>query len=206
MPKRQTILANFNDVTNGNNLFYSAGKGYDNASGWGSFHGANLFASLTNGAPAPTPPTPPTPTPPTPTPPTPTPPAPVPPALTPELTVSMNHLSPFARGKTGTYSIVVENKGKGATTGPVSVVVKLPNSLTYNAASGNGWAFDASTLTFTQTTTLEPGASYPPLELTVNVSRRAPYTVTPTATVSGGGSASNTTSNKTTTHFRIRTR
>ena len=27
----------------GNNLYYSAGKGYDNASGWGSFNGAHLF-------------------------------------------------------------------------------------------------------------------------------------------------------------------
>jgi hypothetical protein len=32
----------------GNNLYYPAGKGYDNASGWGSFNGANLFESLTN--------------------------------------------------------------------------------------------------------------------------------------------------------------
>jgi kumamolisin len=37
----------FNDVTTGNNLYYQAGVGYDNASGWGSFNGANLFISLT---------------------------------------------------------------------------------------------------------------------------------------------------------------
>jgi kumamolisin len=37
----------YHDITVGNNLFYQAGPGYDNASGWGSFNGANLFASLT---------------------------------------------------------------------------------------------------------------------------------------------------------------
>ena len=37
----------FHDITVGNNFYYHAGPGYDNASGWGSFNGANLFASLT---------------------------------------------------------------------------------------------------------------------------------------------------------------
>ena len=37
----------YHDITMGNNLFYQAGPGYDNASGWGSFNGANLFAGLT---------------------------------------------------------------------------------------------------------------------------------------------------------------
>ena len=41
----QTV--DYHDITTGNNLFYQAGPGYDNASGWGSFNGANLFASLT---------------------------------------------------------------------------------------------------------------------------------------------------------------
>ncbi len=38
---------NFHDVTKGNNLFYNAEPGYDNASGWGSFNGAILFKTLT---------------------------------------------------------------------------------------------------------------------------------------------------------------
>ncbi len=37
---------NFNDVTSGNNGYYNAGPGYDNASGWGSFKADNLIASL----------------------------------------------------------------------------------------------------------------------------------------------------------------
>jgi kumamolisin len=39
---------NFHDITSGSNLYYSARQGYDNASGWGSFNGANLFSNLTN--------------------------------------------------------------------------------------------------------------------------------------------------------------
>ncbi|NNN06891.1 MAG: hypothetical protein HKL90_13420, partial [Elusimicrobia bacterium] len=37
---------NFNDVTGGNNGYYDAATGYDNASGWGSFKAENLIASL----------------------------------------------------------------------------------------------------------------------------------------------------------------
>lgn len=40
----------FHDVTSDNNLFFNALFGYDNASGWGSFNGANLFAQLTQTA------------------------------------------------------------------------------------------------------------------------------------------------------------
>lgn len=39
----------FNDVISGDNLFFNALYGYDNASGWGSFNGANLFKQLTQG-------------------------------------------------------------------------------------------------------------------------------------------------------------
>jgi kumamolisin len=37
----------FNDITSGNNGFYNAGAGYDNASGWGSFKGNAMLAALT---------------------------------------------------------------------------------------------------------------------------------------------------------------
>ncbi len=36
----------FNDITSGNNGFYNAGTGYDNASGWGSFKGNALIEAL----------------------------------------------------------------------------------------------------------------------------------------------------------------
>jgi kumamolisin len=41
-----TYSTNFNDVTSGDNGFYTAGVGYDNTTGWGSFKGASLINSL----------------------------------------------------------------------------------------------------------------------------------------------------------------
>lgn len=41
-----SYATNFHDILWGNNLHYSAKKGYDNASGWGSFNGAALLATL----------------------------------------------------------------------------------------------------------------------------------------------------------------
>ena len=41
--------ANFHDITSGNNLYYPAEVGYDNASGWGSFIGDALLSTLVSG-------------------------------------------------------------------------------------------------------------------------------------------------------------
>ncbi len=165
---------NFHDITSGNNLHYSANKGYDNASGWGSFNGANLFASLTGSSPkAPTR------------------------QLSPLLDIIMKHAAPFTRGETNTYKIVVPNRGGGSTSGPVTVVITLPKGLTYKSLSGSGWTFDAKTLTCTHKSLVQAGSSYPSITLMVDVDENAPYSVTPTATVSGGGS----TSKKSTTNL-----
>ncbi len=48
--KGATYTNNFHDVATGDNLHYQAHKGYDNASGWGSFNGAELFNTLTGAA------------------------------------------------------------------------------------------------------------------------------------------------------------
>ena len=45
--KGTEYTTDFHDVQTGNNYYFRAHKGYDNASGWGSFNGANLFKSLT---------------------------------------------------------------------------------------------------------------------------------------------------------------
>ncbi len=42
-----TYTANFNDVTSGDNGFYTAGVSYDNTTGWGSYKGSSLINSLT---------------------------------------------------------------------------------------------------------------------------------------------------------------
>jgi kumamolisin len=170
--------ADFHDVTTGNNLFYSAGPGYDNASGWGSFNGSNLFASLTGSTPTPPPP----------------------PVTAPVLSVALKHDGPFTRGKIGTYRIVVSNTGNAPTSAPVTLAITLPTGLTYVSSSAPGWVFHKNTLTFTESSALNPGMSYPTIVLNVNVAKNAPVTVTPTATVSGGGNSSCTAKNLTTTH------
>ena len=164
--------ANFHDVTSGNNLHYAAGPGYDNASGWGSFNGANLFASLTQGSSQ---------------------------SSSPLLNVLMKHASPFARGGTGVYKIIVSNSGNSATSGALSVVITLPQGLTCQSLSGSGWTCDSTTLTCTQNSAVQAGSSYPPIVLTVAVDQNASSPVVPSVTVSGGGASSSTTATNLTT-------
>lgn len=168
--------SNFNDVTQGNNLFYQAGHGYDNATGWGSFKGNTLFASLTNTSVTPPPP----------------------PQGTPDLFLIVVPAAAFHKGGTGTYNITVDNIGTAATSGQVSVAITLPAGLTFNSFSGTGWTFNPSTLTATRTTALGTSSSFPPIQLTVNVGSNAPSDVVLSATVSGGGAGSNTTTEGTT--------
>lgn len=53
--------SDFNDISDGStNLYYLAGTGYDNATGWGSFNGVNLLADLAQSAVTINPPNPPT--------------------------------------------------------------------------------------------------------------------------------------------------
>ncbi len=42
----------FHDIVTGTNLYYPAGRGYDNATGWGSFVGDALLSTLVSGLPA----------------------------------------------------------------------------------------------------------------------------------------------------------
>jgi kumamolisin len=44
------FASDFHDITTGNNGTYSAVPGYDNATGWGSFNGGNMFSDLTRDA------------------------------------------------------------------------------------------------------------------------------------------------------------
>jgi kumamolisin len=165
-----SYATDFHDVTTGNNLYYNAAAGYDNASGWGSFNGTNLFASLTGFV------------------------------VAPRLNMTLKHDVPFTRGGIGTYRIIISNTGAAPTSGPVTVAITLPAGLTYNSFSGAGWIFNEGTLTFTESSALSSGLSYPDIVLNVNVAGNAPHTVTPSATASGGGSAATTVQNLTTTH------
>ncbi len=162
--------SHFHDVIMGNNLYYSATAGYDNASGWGSFNGTNLFTGLTSAS------------------------------SSSQVNILMKHNAPFTKGEMGTYRIVISNTGDGSTAGFITAAVTLPDGLSFSSFSGSGWTYDSCTLSFTQNIPLEPQASYPTLVLNVNVASNAPNTVIPAVTVSGGGFPSKTVTNLTTTH------
>jgi len=105
-----------------------------------------------------------------------------------DLYVSKTHTGKFTAGDVGeTFLIIVSNIGAGATVGEVTVKDILPAGLMATAMVGDGWQVDLATLTATRSDALAPGASYPALTLTVDVSDNASRKVTNKAIVSGGG-------------------
>ncbi len=113
----------------------------------------------------------------------------------PDLTIRKTHAGSFTQGQTGaTYTVTVINSGGAATTGTITAADALPAGLTATGLSGSGWNCTLGTLTCTRGDPIAPGASAPPLTLTVTVAANAPASVTNTTTVSGGGE-SNTTNN-----------
>src|SRR4051812_33239166 len=96
-------------------------------------------------------------------------------------------------------TLTVTNAGDALGQSPVSVTDVLPAGLAAlvndanagagpNAASGAGGA--CTGLTCTRSDALAAGASYPPIKITVRTTNTAPASVTNTASVAGGGSAS----------------
>jgi peptidoglycan/xylan/chitin deacetylase (PgdA/CDA1 family) len=96
-------------------------------------------------------------------------------------------------------TLTVSNAGDAPGPSPVSVSDVLPPGLVAlvndanagagpNAASGAGWT--CTGLTCTRSDALASGASYPPIKITVRTANTAPASVTNTASVTGGGTAS----------------
>jgi hypothetical protein len=118
------------------------------------------------------------------------------------LTITKTHPdSGFRRGSSGNnYTLTVSNSvNVGPTVGTVSVHDTLPNvqnTMVPTAISGTGWSCNLGTLTCTRSDALAPGASYPPITLTVTVPIGiGGSTVTNSATVSGGGDPNSHTAN-----------
>lgn len=152
--KGNTYREDFHDIISGDNLHYYGSHGYDNASGWGSFNGVNLFTSLTNSG------------------------SMFPPVQrSPVLAITMTETSPFIRGKIGSYTINVSKQGNGPTSGAVKVLVDLPKNLSYRSLSGSGWTVDHTTLTCTQDSILDAESSFQPIVLNVQVDENAPNIV-----------------------------
>jgi len=103
------------------------------------------------------------------------------------LTIAKSHVGGFLHGQNGaTYTVTVSNTaGAGATGGTVTVAETVPTGLTLASMAGTGWSCTGSTCT--RSDSLNAGASYPPITVTVNVSATAASLVTNVVTVSGGG-------------------
>ncbi|TDT94085.1 putative repeat protein (TIGR01451 family) [Streptomyces sp. 846.5] len=108
----------------------------------------------------------------------------------PVLSVMKTHDGDFTRGRTGIYTITVSNAAGASPTDatPVTVADTLPTGLTATGLDGGpSWTCSLGTLSCTRTDVLNPGQSYAPITLTVDVAPSAPDEVTNTATISGGG-------------------
>ena len=111
--------------------------------------------------------------------------------LPPSLTITSTHPADFTQGQSNaTYTLTVTNGASaGPTGGTVTVADAIPSGLIPVSMSGSGWTTCTAT-SCSRTDALATGASYPPITVTVNVAGNAPASVTNSATVSGGGSAS----------------
>jgi uncharacterized repeat protein (TIGR01451 family) len=108
----------------------------------------------------------------------------------PDVTITKTVTGSFVQGQVGAgYTLTVSNIGGVATSSVVSVIDDLPTGLSPAAVSGSGWTcgISGNTATCTRGDPLTPGASYPPIALTVSVASNAPPLLTNTATVGGGG-------------------
>jgi sugar lactone lactonase YvrE len=104
------------------------------------------------------------------------------------LSIGSNVPGSLTRGQMGAvYSLVVSDASTGgATSGLVTVTETLPASLTLVSRSGAGWTCSGNTCT--RSDVLNPGASYAPISVSVNIAADAPAQVTDQIAVSGGGS------------------
>ena len=99
-----------------------------------------------------------------------------PPAIpAPDLTITKSHVGNFTQGQIGAqFTVTVTNSGTPSTIGVVTLTDTVPTGLTPTAASGAGWTcgINGATVTCTRSDALAPGASYPPVTITVECRRQ----------------------------------
>ena len=122
---------------------------------------------------------------------------------TPDLTIAKTHRGTLAAGQDATYLLTVTNDGGARTSGAITVTDPLDPRLRLRSASGAGWSCsDGQPVTCTREDRLSPGASYPPIEITVAVDPGATGDISNTASVQGGGDG-DTTDNSATDTARL---
>jgi hypothetical protein len=121
-------------------------------------------------------------------------------SLPPDLRVAVSHAGAFQPGGTGSYRLTVnDDASAGPTTGTASVTFHVPDGLTPQTPSGDGWQCSVSgqTVTCTRSDMLAAGAAYPPISIPVAVAASASGTVTATAAVSDPNDTGTTGKNAT---------
>ena len=96
----------------------------------------------------------------------------------------------FAPGQVGnTLTLTVTNESRQPTDGStVTVTDPIPAGLTATAAGGNGWTCSGTaTVSCTRADVLAPGATYPPITITVDVAPDAVSTANAPTVVGHGG-------------------
>lgn len=95
----------------------------------------------------------------------------------------------FSSGEQGAiYTITVSNNGTAATSGTVTVV-DPPTGFTVTAMSGSNWTCTLTTTTCTNSTSVIPGQSFPPITVTGNVTSAVGTPVSIPLNLSGGGTS-----------------
>ena len=106
----------------------------------------------------------------------------------PRFGVIFTHGSTFTKGqKSARYSLAVSNISATATSGDVTVSDNVPAGMILVSMAGEGWTCPRLGLTCTRSDSLESGASYPPITVTVDIASNASFLLMNAAMVSGGG-------------------
>ena len=121
--------------------------------------------------------------------------------LSSQLSITKSHSGNFTQGQDGpVYSVTVTNAGPGPTGGTVTVTDTAPAGMTLVSMADSGTGAPTWTCTGNACTTgnaLAVGASYPAINVTVNVAVNAPGQVTNQVSASGGGPGKATASDLT---------
>jgi len=137
---------------------YGTGVGWDFATGIGSVNAANLVNNWPSSS------------------------------KPPMLSISKTHIGTFSQGQQNApYSVTVSNAANaGPSSGTVTVTDNLPSGLALVTMVGSGWACSVNHCS--RSDVLSPGANFPPIAVSVNVSSNAGSPQVNQVSMSGGGS------------------
>ncbi|MBZ5524080.1 MAG: DUF11 domain-containing protein [Acidobacteriia bacterium] len=99
-----------------------------------------------------------------------------------------SHAGDFTAGQSGVYTIAISNTGSLPSSGLVTMNDSMPAGLLATAVTAPGWncLLLPTLVNCTRSDSLAPGASYPPITITVSVAGNGPV-ITNQASITGGG-------------------